>query len=483
VTVVVDGRSLTLGDLLQVARERAPVALAPAAVEQMSATRALVDRLLEDDGTEVYGFTTGVGVRKRVRVGRDEMAAFNRRLVADHLVAQGPAAAEDVVRATMLRLLNAFASGTAAVRPVLAERLVRALNDGEHPHVRTVGGLGLADLGPLADLAADLMAGTPLAAKEGLALLNTNAFSTASAALAVADARRLLDVLRTAAALDLEAFAANLTPLHPAVEAARPHAGLATELAGLRTLLAGGPTATSPARNLQDPLSFRGAGAILGAARDALAHVETVLAVELNASQENPLPVLAEGRFVSVANYEALPLAAALDYLRIALAPCLTAANERAVKLLQAPLTGLTDGLAPPGHEHEGGLSEFAWTIQALAVEARLLAQPVSTEVPSSSQAEGIEDRATMAPLGARRTAEQVALGEHLAAVGLVISTQALELRHGLGAPALSPPLAAALRAVRTHVPYLGPGETVTPDLEPLVAALRAGALATSASA
>ena len=63
------------------------------------------------------------------------------------------------------------------------------------------------------------------AAKEGLSLLDHNAYSTAMAALAFTDAERLLDALDVAAALDLEALAANLTVLDPAVARVRPFAG------------------------------------------------------------------------------------------------------------------------------------------------------------------------------------------------------------------------------------------------------------------
>lgn len=59
--------------------------------------------------------------------------------------------------------------------------------------------------------------------------------------------------------------------------------------------------------------------------------------------------------------------------------------------------------------------------MQALVAEARLLAQPVSFEVVSTTQAEGIEDRATMAPLAARRVAE------------LVVAAHVVELVLGLG--------------------------------------------------
>ena len=65
---------------------------------------------------------------------------------------------------------------------------------------------------------------------------------------------------------------------------------------------------------------------------------------------------------ISVGNFEMLPLAQALDVVRIGLAPVLTSANERLVKLLQAPHTGLTDGLQAPGDDDENGLSELAWT-------------------------------------------------------------------------------------------------------------------------
>ena len=152
---------------------------------------------------------------------------------------------------------------------------------------------------------------------------------------------------------------------------------------------------------------------------------------------------------ISVGNFEMLPLAQAMDIARIGLAPLLTSANERMVKLLQAPHTGLTDGLQAPGTTHENGLSELAWTGQALAPEARLLAWPVSAETASSSQAEGIEDRVSMAPLSARRTTEMTRLGEHLLAVGLVVACQAVEMR---GARPLGRQTAVALARVREPV-------------------------------
>jgi len=109
-----------------------------------------------------------------------------------------------------------------------------------------------------------------------------------------------------------------------------------------------------------------------------LAFVEAQLRIELNASQENPLVIPEEDRIVSVGNFEILPLAAALDFLRIGLAPVLTSANERLVKLLEYPLSGLPEGLAVERGLAEDSFAEFGVAGQALAAEARLLAQPVS---------------------------------------------------------------------------------------------------------
>ena len=108
---------------------------------------------------------------------------------------------------------------------------------------------------------------------------------------------------------------------------------------------------------------------------------------------------------------------------------------------------------------------------QSLAVEARLLAQPVSFELTSTAHAEGIEDRTTMAPLAARRTAEMVGLGGSIVAIELAVAAQAVQLR-GLRPGRGS---GRALAFVRGHVPYLEVGDHVT-DVATLADAVRSGA-------
>ena len=471
-SVVLTGLDLTLDEVVLVARDGAQVELAPAAVERMRASRDVVEAALAR-GETVYGFSTGVGMRKLFSID-DEQASFNRLLIRGHLIGQGPAAPADAVRATMLKLANSLAQGVTGARPEVAEALVGALNAGTSPRVRVLGSVGQADLSANADLVHGVFHDFELAAGEGLVLVDHNAFSTGMAALAVADCERLVDALVVAGALDLEAFAANPSLVDPVVGEARPYDGLVATIARLRALLEGSYLWEASPRNLQDPLTYRTLPHVLGAAFDALAYVKGVLAVELNAHQGNPLVSPESGRVVPAGNFDAVPLAAALDFLRIALAPALTNAAERGLKLLQASHTGLPEGLAAKPHLAEPALSELGHAIQGIVAEARLLAQPVSFELASTTQHEGIEDRTTMAPLGARRLAEMVSLGARVVAIELTIAAQAVDLR---GRPALGAGSGRAYELVREQVPFTDAGETLPPDLEPVVELVRSGAL------
>jgi histidine ammonia-lyase len=478
-SVILDGEHLTLAEVVRVARGGERVEVAADALERVRAARAVVE-LAAEGADGVYGVTTGVGVRKRVRVGADDMDEYNRRLLRDHRMAAGPDAPREVVRAAMVRLANGFAKGTSGVRPELVARVVDALNADETPRVRMLGSAGQSDLGPLADLAYGICGDMPLAAKEGISLINNNSFGTGLAALALADALRLLDACTVAAALDWEAFAANTSPLHPAVAAVRPYPGIARRSAQMRELLAGSYLwEPGAARNLQDPLTFRNAAAILGAADDGLGFACSQLAIELNAAHENPLVVVADGVIISVPNYEALPLAAALDFARIALVPALSSAQERSVKLLQAPLTGLGTGLQEADAEsNECALSELAWASQSLIVEARSLSHPLSTETASTQLAEGIEDRITMLPLSSRRLSEEVAVGEELLALGLVVAAQAVDVR---GCTPLGSGTARAQRQVRERYGFVAAGDSIGPDRGEVVELVRSGALGAGA--
>ena len=486
-TIALNGSDLTVTQVVAAARHGEAVVLAPEAVAAMRRSRAIVQEVLAG-GEPVYGLTTGVGERKAYLLDPAERQRFNHRLVLNHRIAQGDAAPADVVRGAMLCLANSYAKGVTGVRPELAEMIVTLLNEGFAPPVRRLGSIGQGDLGPMADLAHGLItrSGFEVAENEGLALVSSNAFTTAWACLATADAEALLAVFDVAGALDLEAFGANLACLHPVIEQTRPFPGLAATLHQLRLLLAGSYLwQPGAARFLQDPLTFRCLPQIHGAARDALYYARNVLRIELNSSQSNPVVVVPagkeQGRIVSVGNFDTGPLAAALDFLRIALAPVVTSANERAVKLLQEPYSGLPAGLAALSGSPDDALAELATAGQAITVEARTLAHPVSYELASSVKGEGIEDRATMAPLSARRLAEMVSLCARVAAIEFVVAAQAIDLRAPGQSLGLGLGTGRVYRMIRELVPFTPAGGTLPADLEPLVELVTRGTLTPAA--
>ncbi len=471
--IVLNGSDLTVTQVIRVARHGEAVRLADSARTSMQNSRAIVMEVL-DRGKPVYGLTTGVGERKKFLLAPAERQRFNQRLVLNHRIAQGAPAPADVTRGAMLCLANSYAKGVTGVRPELADLVVTLLNEGFTPKVRMLGSIGQGDLGPMADLAYGIIehSGFRIHENEGLALVNSNAFTTAWAALALADADGLLATQDVAAALDLEAFGANLTCLHPIIEQIRPYRGLARTLANLRGALEGSYLwQPGAARFLQDPLTFRCIPQIHGAARDALGYAKDILHTELNSSQANPVVVEADRDIVSVGNFDIGPVSAALDFVRIALAPVVTSANERAVKLLQAPYSGLPAGLGAVEASPDDGLSELAVAGQAITVEARTLAHPVSYELASSAKGEGIEDRATMAPLSARRLADMTMLSARVTAIELVVAAQAIDLRRAtqrlIGQ--LGRGTGHAYRLVRELVPFTQADGTLPADLEPLV--------------
>ena len=78
-----------------------------------------------------------------------------------------------------------------------------------------------------------------------------------------------------------------------------------------------------------------------------------------------------------------------------------------------------------------------------------------------------------MAPLGARRLSEMIQLGERLAAIGFTVAAQAIELRDP---PMLGAGTKRAFGLVRERVPFMGEGDPLPADLDPVRDLVVAGA-------
>jgi histidine ammonia-lyase len=471
--ITLTGDGLTIDDVESVARGRLPVELSGEARERMAVARAVAERVA-GGGERVYGLTTGLGALREIDQRAADAERYSAVTIQAHTTGHGPLVAGEIVRAAMLHRANALARGRSMVRPEVADAYVKALNDGFEPPVHAVGSVGQSDLPAMAEIARGLLEqGLRLEQGEALAMLNANSLSVGQAALAIAGLRRLLSAYDAVAALSLEGFAANLSMLHPEIPDARPYPGLAESVSRIRAALEGSSLwEPGAARSLQDPLSFRCIPQVHGALRDAASFAGGQIEIELNASGDNPMVVPAEDRVVSVGNFDITPVAAALDLLRLSLAHALTASGERVQKLLAEAFSGLPTGLRADDSPDDV-LDILGVGAAALSAEARLLAMPVSLEMPTSTIAGGIEDHVTMAPLAARRLDEMLRLGSRLCAVEAQVAAQAVDLRRP---PRLGDGTALVHRGIRRRVAFVGPGEAPSNNLDDLADWLLAGA-------
>lgn len=462
----IDGVGLRPEDVARVAREGGHVELDPDARARMAAARVVVDRYL-DEGRPAYGLTTGLGPRVVEQLSAAAVTDFSRLTVLGRSHSVGPPLARDVVRAVLLIRANGLARGGAGARPEVAEFLVALLNRGVHPVVPSIGSTGAGDICLLAHIGlvligegraevdGEVLAGgdalaaaglepLELAPKDGLAIVSSNAVSTAYAALALVDALALLGAAQAAAALSFEGFRANLSPLDERVAAARPAPGQTECGAALRALLAGGSLAASAGRRLQDPLSFRCVGPVHGGLATALDLFASTLQPELNGAADNPLVLVEDDEIVSTGNFFAPALALAADAVALALAQAASLTAARASRLLSSTLTGLTQNLAPPGSTG-AGMAPLLRVAQTLVAEIVHAAAP-ATLASVLNRDEGVEDAATGAPLATGRLSSLLDRFRFLIALELVVAAQAVDLAGVDSLGAGTGPLHAAVR-------------------------------------
>jgi histidine ammonia-lyase len=305
-----------------------------------------------------------------------------------------------------------------------------------------------------------------------LALCNGNALSAAMAGLALQRARRVLRLADRAAALSFEGYAANPMIFDPRLAAAHPAAGQVAAAQRFRELLAGSSLhEAGAARSIQDALSFRCLSQVHGAARGAMERAVAACELELNAAADNPLVLAADDEMLSTGNFHLIALALAGDTLAMALSSVAAMAVGRIVKLMQGELAQLPRYLTPVGGASAGFVS-MQKTAVALYGEIRRHANPAGLDQFAVS--ETVEDHSSQAPLVYAKLADQVAALERLVALEMLVAAQAVDLRKPKRLGEGTAPLHATIRAV---VPALKDDRENGPDVETIVAVLRAMAL------
>ncbi|MGY2684283.1 aromatic amino acid lyase [Pseudomonas tolaasii] len=434
-----DPQGLTLADLLAIAQQDAPADFTAQARQRFDEGHHLL-LTLAAGGTPIYGVTTGLGAAVDTSV-----APVQESIPLGRAVGVGRLANRQELRAITAARLAGLAQGRSGISPQAAQALLDLLNSGVEPAVPLLGSLGESDLAPLAHLSLALT--VPLTGKDGLALVSANAASVGLGALLVAQAQQVLHALLSALALSCEGYRANLSPFQPWASRLRPAPGQTEQSAALLALLDGGELAGSP-RRLQDPLSFRCATVVQGAAQQALQQLQELVELELRSGADNPALISEESLVLATANFDSTHLALAAEGLGLALSRVAACSAERIAKLLSPASSDLPRFLSTrPGHV---GMAALQRTSSALVAEIGHLANPLpAVSVPVADRVEDYAGQALAVVDKTRRLTERVLW---LASIELIVAAQAVDLR---GTVKLGQGARQIHEAVRSQVAHL----------------------------
>ena len=490
--LAIDGNSLSLNDVVRVARQHAAVRLDDAARTRMQRVRDVVDRKLAS-GQAVYGVNTGFGKLSEMAIPADRLAELQVNLVRSHAAGVGPLLPEEEVRAMMLLRANVLAKGHSGVRPELAELLLGMLNAGLYPPVPEQGSVGASgDLAPLSHLAlsmigeGELRTGTrsgpattllaergltpvALGPKEGVALANGTQAHTAVAALALADAHVLWDTAHVAGAASLDALMGTPDAFDARIHEVRGQAGQVRSAAVLRDLLADSEIRESHRvgdPRVQDAYALRCMPQVHGPVHDLLRFAGDIIGREINAATDNPL-VFEDGALLSGGNFHGQAVAMVLDMMAIVMTNLAVIAERRIDRLVHPDLN---QGL-PPFLTKDAGVSSGYMIAQvtaaALASECKMLSHPASVDsIPTDGSKEDVVPMAMGAAWKLRRVIGNV---RNVLAIELLCASQGLDFRRPLRSSA---PVEKAHAVVRSLVPSMDRDRAVSPDILLIAAAI-----------
>ncbi len=508
--IVINGNSLTIPDVWNVAIQNGRVGLSAVAERRIRKARALVERWIRT-GETVYGVTTGFGEFANVRIDSQDTEKLQENLILSHAAGAGEPLPIEIVRAMMLLRINAVAKGHSGLRLETVELLGRMLNNNIIPRIPSQGSVGASgDLVQLAHLVHAMMgrgkvyasrgAGSNgrvflssstalrrhrlkpvrLTAKEGLALINGTQMMTSYAALSVHQAKELVKVADIAGAMSVEALRGSETPFDERIQRLRPFRGQANAARNLRRLMSGSEIRESHRENdprVQDAYSMRCIPQVHGASRDAVDYVFDKVSTEINSANDNPLIFPDQGAHLEGGNFHGQPMALAMDFLAIALSELANISERRTERLVNGSLSGLPKFLTERGGLNSG-LMIAQYTAASIVSENKVLCHPASVDsIPTSANQ---EDHNSMGSVSAQKLWRVVKNVQTVLAIELLCASQGLDfarrmhpngpLRPGKGTDA-------GYRCVRSIVPHLDDDRLLYDDIQKTLGLIRDGAI------
>ena len=464
--VIINGRDLTIEQVISVCRHHEKVELAPEAIEAVNKARAYVEKKVAEKAV-VYGLTTGFGKFASVAIDTDQTAELQRNLIISHTCSMGKPYDQKYVRAAMLLRANSLSRGNSGIRLETLQTLIDMLNAGIHPIVPEKGSVGASgDLAPLSCIALGLIGlgkveykgevieakeafektglkPVVLASKEGLALNNGTQMLTAVGLNTLYDAMHLMKIADIALHAIAKAY-------DPKTHLLRGHQGQMDVAENMRNLLAGSGNALPlhPTK-VQDPYSQRCMPQIHGASRDAIMYVYEAVSREINAVTDNPIVFPDDDEVISGGNFHGQPMALAFDFLKIAISELANVAERRTERLVNP---ALSEGL-PAFLVKDGGLNNGFMIAQyasaSMVSENKVYDHPACVDsIPTSANQ---EDHVSMGATSARTAAMVLDNAQKVIGIELAAAAQGIWLRQELGEKGIEN-LAPATKAAYEHI-------------------------------
>ena len=480
--VVLDGESLTIEKLVDVARNGAKVSLHPDAVVRIDRCRAMLEEKIQAHEI-MYGVNTGIGEFSEVILDDDQIKDFQRYLIYNHAAGIGDPAPIEYVRGAMVARANVLAHGNSGNRLVIIETLIEMLNKKVTPFVCQKGSVGACgDLAPMSQIALLMLgegeayyegellegaealerAGIPvpgLEARDGLATINGSNVLTAMSAIFLCDAMNWLKQAEIACAMSLEALKANMRPYTPLLHEIRGFSGAIRTARAIRKLVAGGDLAEGRVKcKVQDAYSMRSSPQVIGAAHDALAYARSQVEIELNGVGDNPVFFPDQNIQLSGANFQGSPVSLPMDMAGAAITMVSVLSERRMNRLNHPALNVGLPAFLTKGAGMFSGMMLSQYTADMLIVEQRILSMPASIQsIPAAADQ---EDFVSMGMNTAIKNMQILDNAYGILGIEMMAASQALDLRDyqfGKG-------VQKAKEVVRRHVDFLEIDRPLYPD-------------------
>ena len=435
------------------------IALSAAAKNRINKNRSYLEKKISTDAT-YYGINTGFGSLCNVRIANEDLSQLQENLVCSHACGMGNKVPKELVKLMLLLKIHGLSQGYSGVRLEIVERLVAFYNNDIIPVLFGQGKVYFNGAIVAAKEALEKchLEAIPLAAKEGLALLNGTQFMSSFGTYSIWYAQRLLEWANYIAAISADAYLAKNEPFQPYIHKVRPHQGQIATAAKMLSLLAGSELQQQHKEQVQDPYSFRCIPQVHGASSDVIDQVAKVMEIEINSVTDNPIVFDEEDVIVSGGNFHGQPLALQLDFLAIAMAE-LANISERRTYLLISGQRGLAPFLAPEAGLNSGFMIA-QYTAASIVSQNKQYCTPSSVDSIFSSN--GQDDHVSMGANAATKLYKVLENVQRVLAIELITAVQAMELRRPLKS---SETLEHLITAFRKEVSFMHTDRLLHDDL------------------